>query len=262
MIPTKIWVFLSLTTALLLGRTAHSQTVAYYRFEEGTAGANVQTTPDANAPAGSPVLDSSGNGNHMKTFNTATGPTYSTSVPFATVPQTGVANSLGLDFAPNQDIYSQGATTANGANLNDFAFSAFTIEASFNLDSLSRWNGLVVKDGNASGNLPALVLKARDDNDRLQIEIVDGSGTARQVSSTFALTTGQWYSAATVNDGSTLSLYIKSQGDADYVLQGTTALTGGALLNGGGNWAIGRGWFNGVNGWTDALTKFASAARL
>lgn len=56
---------------------------------------------------------------------------------------------------------------------------------------------------------------------------------------------------AAVNDGTTLSLYVKSQSDTNYVLQGTDIVTGGALLNQSGNWGIGRGWFNGPADWTD-----------
>jgi hypothetical protein len=245
MICKKRFLFLSIAAALVVGGAAQSQTIAYYRFEEGEVGTQVQATGDDVAPGGSPVLDSSGNGNHLKTFNANTGPTYSASVPFSSVPQTGEANLRSLDFAPNQDIYSQ------NTNLNSTVFSAFTVEASFNLDSLERWNGLVVKDGNASGSLPAFVIKVRDDNDLIQVEMVDGSGTERQVSSTFAPSLGQWYSVAAVNDGSSLSLYVKGPEDTDYVLQGTQAVTGGALLNQGGNWAIGRGWFNGVADWAD-----------
>jgi hypothetical protein len=251
MIGKKGFVFLSVAAILLVGGAAQTQTLAYYRFEEGEVEARVPVTDDAVAPGSSPVLDSSGNGNHMKTFADFTAPTYSSSVPFSAVPQSGLPNLRSLDFTPNQDVYSQNADTANGANLNDFAFSAFTVEASFNLDSLERWNGLVVKDSNASGSLPAFVLKVRDDNDLIQVEIVDGSGTARQVSSTFAPTLGEWYSVAAVNDGSALSLYVKGPQDDTYVLQGTETVTGGALLNQPGNWAIGRGWFNGVADWTD-----------
>lgn len=93
--------FLSITVALVAGGAAQSQTIAYYQFEEGTAGAKVLPTDDATAPASSPVLDSSGNGNHMKTFNADTGPVYSDNVPFSQTPQTGASNLRSLDFTPN-----------------------------------------------------------------------------------------------------------------------------------------------------------------
>jgi hypothetical protein len=64
----------------------------------------------------------------------------------------------------------------------------------------------------------------------------------------------QWYHAAVVNDGSTLSLYLDTYGDGNgYVLQSQTTVNG-ALADANAVWTIGKGayggnltdWFNGT----------------
>src|SRR5579884_335848 len=74
---------------LLIHAQALAQTIAYYRFEESTPGTKVPVTPDALAPAGSPVLDYSGHGNNLKAFADFSAPTYSANVPAAFIPRSG-----------------------------------------------------------------------------------------------------------------------------------------------------------------------------
>lgn len=70
-----------------------SDVVADWRFQEGSAG----------QPAGGPIIDSSGQGANGTAFN---GPTYSSNVPFATVPQTGQADNMSLSFnGVNQRVF-------------------------------------------------------------------------------------------------------------------------------------------------------------
>jgi MSHA biogenesis protein MshQ len=64
-------------------------TVAYYRFEEGTAGATAAGTGT--------ILDSSGNGLNGTPVN---GPVYSSNVPANPVPLTGATNTLSMAFNP------------------------------------------------------------------------------------------------------------------------------------------------------------------
>jgi len=94
-------------------------------------------------------------------------------------------------------------------------------------------------------------LKARDDNDRVQIEVLDGGGNERQVSSVAPLSAGQWYHAAAVSDGATMSLYLDRNDGLGYVLQGATPVTG-ALIDSAATCTVGRGFYNGgITDWTD-----------
>jgi hypothetical protein len=218
---------------------------AYWRFEEGSSGSPVST-------AGDPVLDSV-NGNHMRTFSSSTAPMYTAFVPAAIVPATGQPNNLALNFSPNQDIFS------SGKNINYPITSAFTLEASFRLDSLGTFQTIVAKDGMPTANpLPPLALKVRDNN-LLQIELIDAGGILRSVTSGAPVQGQQWYHAAVVNDGTSMALYLDRNDGAGYVLQGNTEVAG-ALYQNDSPWAIGRGFYN--NSPADWMNGFIDEVRL
>ena len=80
---------------LFFSPRARGQTVAYWRFEEGTANTAASGTGT--------IVDNSGNGNNGTPMN---GPTYSSSVPVSTIPQTDATNSLSMLFnGTNQQIF-------------------------------------------------------------------------------------------------------------------------------------------------------------
>jgi hypothetical protein len=153
--------------------------------------------------------------------------------------------------------------------------TGFTLEAAFNVSDTSSKRVIIAKEGRpgleqgiadpAIHQLPTLALQVQGpavpaDQGKLQIELFDASGALRQVSSINPVTTGQWYYAAVVNDGSTLSLYMDSIDGNGYVLQGSTALATGALFQGlnfnnsswDKTWAIGRGVYGGSANGTPA----------
>lgn len=212
---------------------------AYWRAEEGTAGTNVPTGPNA-------VLDSI-NANHMQTYSTTSAPLYTPIVPAGIIPQTGATNKLALQFSGGQDIYTLGGAPPDGKPINLPITSAFTLEASFNASAVGggAFHGIVGKDGqpNPNGGEQTLVMKVRGDNSLLQFEQFDGAGNRCQVSSLNTIAPDRWYHAAVVNDGSTLSLYLNSNDGNGYVLQGSTAVSG-ALWQIESPWTIGRGMFN------------------
>jgi hypothetical protein len=124
------------------------------------------------------------------------------------------------------------------------------LEAAFRPDVVGGpFQAIVAKNGLPNGPLPTLVLKVRGDSGNLQIEQFDKSNVLKDVQSTAALSPGQWYAAAAVNDGTTMSLYLRGQSDPDYVLQGSVAVNG-ALYQGTADdwdkpWSIGRTVFGG-----------------
>ncbi len=222
---------------------------AYWRMEEGTAGNYVM--PGQNA-----VLDSI-NANHMETYSTVTGPLYTSMVPTAIIPQTGATNNLAMRFTPNQDIYTLGgqAPPAGKYINNPIVDNGFTLEAAFKPMTMDRFQAIVGKDGKPNNlmNEQTLALKVRGDTNELQIELFDNSNTIHGVRSLAPLMADQWYYAAVVNDGSTLSLYLDRNDGAGYVLQGTDPVAG-ALVQIDSSWAIGRGMYgNGVTDWFDGF---------
>jgi hypothetical protein len=91
-----------------LASGARAQAVTYLRFEEGTAGNTVTATGAATPGA---VVDSAGGDDNFATFAAANAPTYTATVPFPTVPLTGTANTLALDFPGGRDVFSPDIAT-------------------------------------------------------------------------------------------------------------------------------------------------------
>lgn len=259
-------VIASFATAVQANTAPNPLESAYWRFEEGTDAVAV------NSAAADPVLDSL-NQNHLDAFDATTAPTYTSDVA-PTPLKSGAPNTLALDFIPNAGgggddlftLYSDGDFgKASAKHINDgiiAAGSGFTVEGAFKTNNPARYAAIVGKEGQPAGSRPVqtFVVKTRGDNSRLQVELYDGNGVEKQVSTTSAVSAGQWYYFAAVNNGSSLSLYLNSNNGQGYVLQGTVAVTG-ALFQGvpanplwDASWTVGRGqyagnptdWFDGI----------------
>ena len=261
---------------------------AYWRFEEGIADGFVPAAAPGNEGPGeiqNSVLDSSGNSNHMQAYNSDTAPKYiNYSLP-PTPLKSGLANTLAWEvdggpgggrdtYTNSKDIqngivggmYDTNGTTAGGEIVASTT-TAFTLEAAFSVFDYSSFRGIVAKEGRPGSvtgigdpNLPTLALKVRGaqfegdpDQGKLQIELFDGQGNLVNLKTDEALTTGQWYYTAVVNDGETLSFYVDSNDGNGYVLEGQTAVDG-ALFQGldhdnadwNKNWTVGRAVYGGI----------------
>jgi hypothetical protein len=274
--PAVIAAWIAITAAAAGGigapSPAHAQqgTIAYYRFEEGAVGARVPVTADAVAPGGSPVLDYSGNGNHMKTFAESSAPTYSANVPAPVIPQTGAPNqrSLGLHAQSGCLLPERGRWRPSGNTLNDHAFPAFTIEASVNFNSLAGFQTFVGRDrpGQTLGFFYLRKWGGSDPNlNSLNATVVADNGTTFDLFSTgmgandtfSTVSTNVWYNVVAQSNGSVFSLFVQNNATGVYELQASTPITTGLSNTGATNFTIGRGWFNGptdfVNGFVDEV---------
>jgi len=237
--------------------------VAWWRYEENTSGA-VAAGAGGEAEFNNVVLDSSENGNHMRTYNGQTAPEYSTDVPFATVPQSGQANTASLYFDGGTDgSWLDLVYTDTNAPIRSMQFTAWTIEASFKMDALGSNQAIFAKDGNPLGGQPPFSLMFRGGDQKFEVGMVDGSGAARYASSTGTIVAGQWYSVAATADATTLSLWLKGPGDSAYVLQETTTISGAFFNTFTGlndAWAAGRRRWNG--GEVDLFKGFIDEVRV
>jgi hypothetical protein len=230
------------------------KTVAHWRFEEG--GNGLGATGQHAGDWDDHYTDVSGNGNHMSTWpiggdNWAT---YTNNVPFATVPQTGDANNLSLYCDGGDQIATHsGHGGVSDKMLDTYSFTnGFTIEATFKLDTVTEWQGIISKDGkvNATDAQPAFRMKMTPWGD-LEIGFFDTSGTP--FSATIAapyIQTGVWISIAATYDNNTLTVYGKRYGiDSGYSSLASVATHGNpawlhepARVDGGTGWSIDRGW--------------------
>lgn len=258
----------ALLTLLGLVGMASASTIAHWNFEEGATGIG-----DTGTHAGDiddHYVDISGNGNHMQTWDlpapNANRPTYTGSVPYNPVPQTGAANNLALDFSGGpQDIGTFGFRGA-AKPVESHMFTHWTVEATFKLNSLG-WQVLVGKDGQrgdlggsgGSGPEAPFWLKLLDFNKHLEVLAVDDNDTFHTAGSLNPILAGEWYSVAARFDGTAIDLWLKGPGDTEYVFQNASDFFGpdaggvgcslggfsGAGVMNEGAWSIGRGAFNG-----------------
>ncbi|GAA5127320.1 hypothetical protein GCM10023212_31960 [Luteolibacter yonseiensis] len=228
-----------------MGLTAvtNAGTVAYWRFEDGPLG-QVAAGNNGEEAYNNTITDSSGNGNHLRTYATFTSPSYIAAVPGSTVPGTGASNAFSLDFAPNRDIY-----TGAGSSLPAASFTNFTIEAYVSFDSLGSWQTFIGRDdsgspGQGAGPESLFYFQAMGDgSNKLRVQAMDSLNTIHNVSSISALSVNTWYHVAAVSNGTTMELYL------DGVLQGSTSFTGGLYDPAQDTiWTIGRGQYGGNNG--------------
>src|SRR4051794_2587620 len=236
---------------------------AYWRFEEGTNGA--QTVPE-----NTDVVKDSANHNDLRAPTAAAAPTYTNVVP-PTPLRSGLPNALALSFTPNNELNTNIKNIENGTIAPG---GGFTIEAAFRANSVSfpggPYRAIITKEGapaddnaapkNDIEKLPTLVLKVRGDTGVLQFEEFDEAKNLVSVSSTAPINANQWYAAAVVNTGSLLSLYLNSSDGNGYQLQGSVPVNG-ALYQGADPshpdwdklWAVGRGFFDGPADYFDGL---------
>lgn len=152
--------------------------------------------------------------------------------------------------------------------------TGFTLEAAFNVADLAFLHGIIAREGRPGleqnldvpeseiASKPTLALKVRPqiegapdpDEGKLEIELFDQSGALKSVKSAAPVAVDQWYYAAVVNDGATLSLYLNHNDGQGYQLEGSTTVNG-ALFQGldpddsdwDRNWTIGRLVYGGVD---------------
>lgn len=249
-----------------------ASTVAYWRFEEGPAGANVPHGGAGNGVFYAGTMDSSGNGNNLSVFAEGwAGYAYNADTPAPTVPVSAAANNFSV---VNTGSYPA-LGTQTGTALQTWSPSAWTIEAAFQPEN-GGYRTIVGRDSRgtatSNGDLAALYFQIMPGNE-LAIKYCDVSGywheaiSAAGTISGYAWpnsASGNWYAAAAVCTGNMLSLYlrnIEANGAGAYTLIAQTDLTTSgspntALTAGGGdggdwdagNFSVGRGLYAGGHG--------------
>lgn len=260
--------------SMLGALSAQANTMAYWRMEEGPAGANVARNGQGDGSFYGAVADSSGNGNTLSAWSDGSyaGYAYSSSVATSTLPSNGAANNFSVK---NTGGYPA-LFTQTGSALQTWSSAAWTIEATFKIEN-GGYRTIVGRDSRGSatvnGDLAALYLQAMPNN-ALAIKFSDVSGYWHEAATGNDAFTGfnwgsdpngdlaPWYSIAGVSDGSTLSLYLRNlttlsgwnliaQTDLTASGSANTALSAGTGDGGdwdAGNFSVGRGLYGGGHG--------------
>ena len=218
-----------------------ADTIAFWRFENGVNGQKHGAEFD------NFYVDSSGNGNHLSSSNSAWRPTAINDLPYAYTLQNDLENTMALDFIPNNGIGTYGAHT--GAKMIEtYMFDVgWTIECSFKADSYA-WQVLIGKDGKpvATHDGTAFCIKLRDDNHQLEVFGFDNSTNAFSVQNNEVIELGKWYNLAVTFNGSVLKIYLKEKNDYSYVLKNSVTVSAGISLGQWAHtWTVGRGMWVG-----------------
>jgi len=199
------------------GGAPFSNTIAYWRFEEGSDG--VGSTGQHAGDWDGHYVDVSGNGNHMSTWpiGGANYPTYTNIVAFTPVPQTGDANAFSLYCDGGDSIATfSGDGGVPNRMLDTYQFTnGFTVEATFKLSVVNAWQGIVSKDGARVLPQPDFRMKVSDMG-TLEVGFPDTNGTPWGVSIAGYLEIDKWISIAATYDNTTLTVYGKKEGETGY----------------------------------------------
>ena len=184
------------------------------------------------------MLDSSGNGNHMRTFDPAfTSATYTASVSPLPL-RSGLPNTRSLDFGPggddpglNDDNFSEGKP------IDSQLFGAMTVELAFNMASVGpgQYQAVFGKDGKPTpGPVPPFKVLIRGDDfpntipNQLFVEWIDGDGDIHFLAGGKTITTGVWNHVSFVLTATDAELWVADE-TSPYQLR----LDGGADFAGG-----------------------------
>jgi hypothetical protein len=255
---------------LVVSSVASAATSGYWRHEEGPAGALIPAGPDT-------VLDSSGAGNHMQTFDPAfTSATYTSTVSPVGL-RSSLANNFSLDFGPGGD--DAGLNDDNftaGKPINTQLFNAVTVEVAFRMDTVAGFQAIMGKDGKPLGDapgeddspVPPFKVLIRGDNfpdaipNQLFVEWIDGDGTLNSdvhfLASRQTVVPNQWYHVAVTINANNAALYVAGETGPYQLLDSISGdfagPSGNVIVSDPTPWSIGRGMFNnGVADWSDAL---------
>ena len=263
---------------LVVLTSADAGTVAYWRFEDGSADTDIVHGAGDSTYYGD-VIDVSGNGNDLSVWGTGGGGGYGYRAETGTaeIPLTGAANTLSA-----RNTGGGPAMWCATPAMQTMTPAAFTIEITTKLE-VGGWKTIIGRDSRGTNNagefqnadLAALYLQVTPGNG-YAIKFCDVSGYWHDATSADGLHHGfnfntnpsgagvPWTTLAAVSDGSTLSLYMLQHGSGqgyqliaqnDLTASGSpdTALTAG-LKEGdwdnwdAGNWTVGRGLYNAVHG--------------
>ncbi len=242
------------------------ETLAYWRFEEGTNGTAHNGDND------SWYMDFSEYGSHMSTLTANSRPVAYDDTSFLIVPRTSLTNNLALRCNGVDDYLS---TTGNEW-IDNYVFNeGWTIEATVMFHSLGSGTvrpSIICKEGNLGiDGYPYFNLQLNPDDAHIWVVTARNyNGDNRIIKGkTTTIETGKWYSIAVTydrnNEGTDreAELYIKEESDAVYEREaGTSGPWSGIDLNGFSPWTIGSGMRNGVRrGYLDGIVDEVRISR-
>lgn len=221
-----------------------ASTLAYWRFEEGEAGASV--AHDRERREGVAARDESTHDNHLYAFARDNAPLHSDDVASAVIPLTGAANVGSLDDTQaidgiTRDLYTDpGRSQTHMDVLNTFPLGEWTIEFSVKPAAQGAGGGtLIGEDGHPFAELdeaPMQIMLTEDGY--LEMTVID-RGEVRRLRSKEVLEVDQWHHVVIRNAVNRWSMSRVVDGK---VLDEAEDFGISELVLHPGTWTIGRGF--------------------
>ncbi len=238
---------------LITSAAASANTVAHYRFEEGTAG-----------EAATGAIDSSGNGYDLVSL-AGGNPVYSDEVAMTHIPILDVDNNLSTDFS----VGNVGFVSVDDEGLSEVELDDFTIEAWLNFGRVGGgWQTMVGRDdrGNQNNdNNPLLRFQVNGDGNfgfRATTRGAGGGTLERELTTGFQPPVGEWVHLAVVADLEAQTLIAYADGQQIGQLNNFTGMWHPTGIK--PRWTIGMGqWTANQGEWTEGLideVRISSAA--
>ena len=228
--------FLLLTTIIFFSAWINAETIAYWRFEQGTNGTRHIGNLD------NWYLDSSGKTNNLSAEADEDNPYSTNDIPFTEVPLTDETNLLAATFDGSMALTTFGTFNGPPPINNHYFTNGFTVECMVKYFDFN-FAVVVGNDGRPSGSGdPTFALKHRNQaGNPIQLAFFDGTGVVHKIISARFIDTGIWYCVAAVCDNSNAYLYIKTKDEYVYQLEATETNVINGLYHGDASWSVGRG---------------------
>jgi len=177
-------------------------------------------------------------------------PVYTDNVGCKTTATNAASIKVG-GFGGTYDNVAAGLSTDPSAVVNSYSFTnGWTIEASFMMHALRDWQVVLGKDGKPRDDRAespfSFKVAPEGESFGLRCLVWHDDDWFDFLDTSDTIVVGKWYSVVATYNNASFKLYLKSEDDADYVLQGSLDRTQGFSLGQWNEpWSVGRGMWNG-----------------
>jgi hypothetical protein len=223
-----------------------ASTLAWWRFEDVGPGVALMDVASRLGAIG--ARDFSGHNNHLYVASPQSAP-LGGNAPYKARIQGNNDNARCLDdSAPEDDGRARNLYTDRYLSqphmdvIDQYPFSEWTVEASFSMASNDRNEVVVAKSGQATNSdYVPLQLGVFGPERHIEIQVRDLARQLHIIGSQFEAKPGRWYHVAATCDGKRLRLFVLSDDQTAYELQGECEVDG-ALQRNLGTWTVGSGF--------------------
>ncbi|MBN1515420.1 right-handed parallel beta-helix repeat-containing protein [Candidatus Sumerlaeota bacterium] len=203
-----------------LVQTPYAAVLAYWQFEDGTAG-NTMVGSSSFTVDNPASVDYSGNGNDLYAETAAEMTFVAAPSAIGTIPDTGATNLIcveNTEAAGQANVMTRSSLSAPTVNIETAVLSQWTLEVFVNMNSLAEHNTMIGRDGISAvdGQRSALYFKVQSSAGAIQVEYDDAGGVYQNIrSGDGIIEIGNWYYICARCDGTTVEYWVANLTDGE-----------------------------------------------